>query len=98
MRASCVLIFSTVFIFSSVSADVVGFVYVEVVVVAAMAAGLVSGPVQMAERRSSHLRRFFVAFRQMSSIFGAREINRKKSKQLGMVWLCYLWYQPLRTF
>jgi hypothetical protein len=78
MRASCVSIFSTVFIFSSVSADVAGFVYVGVVVVAAMAAGLVSGPVRMAERRSSRLRRFFAAFHQMSSIFGAREINRKK--------------------
>jgi hypothetical protein len=33
MRASCASIFSTVFIFSSVSADVAGFVYVGVVVV-----------------------------------------------------------------
>jgi hypothetical protein len=68
----------TVFIFSSFSADVAGFVYVGVVVVAAMAAGLVSGPVRMAERRSSCLRRFFMAFHQMSSIFGVQEINRKK--------------------
>lgn len=68
MRASCASIFSTVFIFSSVSADVVGLVYVGVVVVAAMAAGLVSGPVRMAERHSSRLRRFFAAFRQMSSM------------------------------
>ena len=52
-------------------------------VVAATAAGLVSGLVWMAEGRSSRLRRFFAAFRQMSSIFGAREINRKKSKLLG---------------
>jgi len=51
---------------------------VRVVVVAAMAASLVSGLVWMAERRSSRLQRFFAAFRQMSSIFRAREINRKK--------------------
>ena len=51
--------------------------------VAATAAGLVSGLVWMAEGRSSRLRRFFAAFRQMSSIFGAREINRKKSELLG---------------
>jgi hypothetical protein len=47
-------------------------------VVAATAAGLISGPVWMAEGRSSRLRRFFAAFHQMSSIFGAREINREK--------------------
>jgi hypothetical protein len=38
----------------------------------------------MAEERSSRLRRFFAAFHQMSSIFGAGEINRNKSKLLGM--------------
>jgi hypothetical protein len=58
IRASCVSIFSTVFIFSSVSANMVGFVYVGVVVVAAMAAGLVSGPVRMAERVSLCLQIF----------------------------------------
>ena len=74
--APCKRVVPTVFISASVSADdVAGFVYVGVVVVAAMAAGLVSGPVRMAERRSSRLRMFFAAFRQMLSIFGAREIN-----------------------
>ena len=68
MRASCTSIFSTVFMFSSVSADMAGFVYVGVDVVAATAAGLVSGPVWMAARHSSRLRMFFAAFRQMSSM------------------------------
>jgi hypothetical protein len=63
---------------ATVLADATGYVYAGVVVVAAMVAGLVSGPVWMAERHSSRLRRFFTAFRQMSSIFGAREISRKK--------------------
>ena len=58
IRASCASIFSTVFIFSSVSANMVGFVYVGVIVVAATAA-----------RRSSRLRMFFAAFHQMLSIF-----------------------------
>jgi hypothetical protein len=44
--------------------------YAGVVMVVAMAADLVSGPVQMAEGRSSCLQRFFAAFCQMSSIFG----------------------------
>jgi hypothetical protein len=57
MRASCASTFSTVFMSSSVSVDMVGFVYVGAVVVAAMAA-----------RRSSRLRIFFAAFRQMLSI------------------------------
>ena len=59
-------------------ATVLSIGYAGVDVVTATAAGLVSGPVWMAEGRSSRLRRFFAAFRQMSSIFGAREINREK--------------------
>ena len=58
IRASCVSIFSIVFMFSSVSADMSRFVYMGVVVVAAVAA-----------RHSSHLRIFFTAFCQMVSIF-----------------------------
>ena len=58
IRVSCMLIFSTVFMFSSISADMSRFVYMGVVVVAAVAA-----------RRSSRLRIFFVAFHQMVSIF-----------------------------
>jgi hypothetical protein len=57
MRASCALTFSTVFMSSSVSVDMVGFVYMGAVVVVAMAA-----------RRSSRLQIFFAAFRQMLSI------------------------------
>jgi hypothetical protein len=67
MQASCASTFSTVFMSSSVSVDLVGFVYVGAVVVAATAA-----------RCSSRLRIFFVAFRQILSIFsGVQEMNRK---------------------
>jgi hypothetical protein len=52
-------------------ATVLSIGYAGVDVVAATAASLVSGPDWMAEGRSSRLQRFFVAFRQMSSIFGA---------------------------
>ena len=60
MQASCVSIFLTVFMLFSISADVVVCVYVGVVVVAVMAAGLVSGPVWMAERHSSQLSTIFL--------------------------------------
>jgi hypothetical protein len=66
MRASCASTFSTVFMSSSVSVDIVGFVYVGAVVVAAMAA-----------RRSSRLRIFFAAFRQILSIFWSAGTERK---------------------
>ena len=67
MQVSCMSTFLTVFMLSSVSVDIVGFVYMGAVVVAAMAV-----------RHSLRLQIFFVAFCRILSIFsGVREMNRK---------------------
>ena len=76
---------------ATVLADAMGYVYVGVVVGAAMIAGLVSGLVRIAERRS-RLRRFFAAFRQMSSIVvvvGRVKLKADSNRTLDRS-LCYV--------